>query len=210
MTQNIHIVTHPLVQHKVSLLRMVETGCAEFRRLVRELGILLAYEVTRGVATTMVDVTTPLAATRAPVIDTRQIVLVSILRSGSTIIEGMLELLPTARVGQIGLYRDPLTLTPVEYYCKLPGDVQNRDLIVASPLIATGSSAAAAVSRLKECAPASIKFVSILASQAGIELLQAEHPDVQIYTAAIDPQVNEAGFIVPGLGDAGDRLFGTK
>lgn len=208
--KNVTVITHPLVQHKLTIMRMEETTSAEFRRLLREISMLLAYEVTRDISLTMIDIKTPIQATKAPVIDGKKITLVSILRAGNGILDGMLELIPSARVGHIGLYRDPQTLTPVEYYFKMPPDIAQRDIIVVDPMLATGNSAAAAISRLKTLKPLSIKFVCLLAAPEGIELFQEEHPDVPIFTAAIDEKLNEHGYIVPGLGDAGDRIYGTK
>jgi uracil phosphoribosyltransferase len=189
---------------------MEETPSAEFRNLLREISMLLAYEVTRDLPLTMVDIKTPIQATKAPVIDGKKITIVSILRAGNGILDGMLELIPSARVGHIGLYRDPETLTPVEYYFKMPPDIAQRDVIVVDPMLATGNSAAAAISKIKTLKPLSIKFVCLLAAPEGIELFQEEHPDVPIFTAAIDEKLNEHGYIVPGLGDAGDRIYGTK
>jgi len=207
---NVTVITHPLVQHKLTIMRMEETPSAEFRNLLREISMLLAYEVTRDLPLTMVDIKTPIQATKAPVIDGKKITIVSILRAGNGILDGMLELIPSARVGHIGLYRDPETLTPVEYYFKMPPDIAQRDVIVVDPMLATGNSAAAAISKIKTLKPLSIKFVCLLAAPEGIELFQEEHPDVPIFTAAIDEKLNEHGYIVPGLGDAGDRIYGTK
>jgi uracil phosphoribosyltransferase len=207
---NVTVINHPLVQHKLTIMRMEETTSAEFRRLLREISMLLAYEVTRDLPLTQIDIKTPLAATKSPVIDGKKITLVSILRAGNGILDGMLELIPSARVGHIGLYRDPATLTPVEYYFKMPPDINQRDIIVVDPMLATGNSAAAAISRLKTLKPQSIKFVCLLASPEGLELFQDEHPDVPVFTASIDEKLNEHGYIVPGLGDAGDRIYGTK
>jgi uracil phosphoribosyltransferase len=208
--KNVTVINHPLVQHKLTIMRMEETPSAEFRRLLREISMLLAYEVTHDLPLTQVDIKTPIAQTKAPVIDGKKITLVSILRAGNGILDGMLELIPSARVGHIGLYRDPTTLTPVEYYFKMPPDIAQRDVIVVDPMLATGNSAAAAIGRIKGLKPQSIKFVCLLASPEGIELFQDEHPDVPIFTAAIDEKLNEHGYIVPGLGDAGDRIYGTK
>jgi uracil phosphoribosyltransferase len=207
---NVTVITHPLVQHKLTIMRMEETPSAEFRNLLREISMLLAYEVTRDLPLTMVDIKTPIQATKAPVIDGKKITIVSILRAGNGILDGMLELIPSARVGHIGLYRDPETLTPVEYYFKMPPDIAQRDVIVVDPMLATGNSAAAAISKIKTLKPLSIKFVCLLAAPEGIELFQEEHPDVPIFTAAIDEKLNDHGYIVPGLGDAGDRIYGTK
>jgi uracil phosphoribosyltransferase len=210
MAGQIHVIGHPLVQHKLTLMRMKDTSTGNFRALLRELSMLLAYEVCRDMPMTMVNIETPIAETMAPVLDGKKIVLVSILRAGSGILDGMLEILPSARVGHIGLYRDPKTLVAVEYYFKVPHEMTDRDCIVVDPMLATGNSAIAAVDRLKECKPRSIKFVCLLTCPEGIKALHGSHPDVPIYTAAIDDKLNEKSYIVPGLGDAGDRLFGTK
>jgi uracil phosphoribosyltransferase len=210
MAGQIHVIGHPLVQHKLTLMRMKETSTGNFRALLRELSMLLAYEVCRDMPVTMVQIETPVAPTLAPVLDGKKIVLVSILRAGSGILDGMLEILPSARVGHIGLYRDPKTLVAVEYYFKVPHEMTDRDCIVVDPMLATGNSAIAAVDRLKECKPRSIKFVCLLTCPEGIKALHGSHPDVPIYTASIDERLNEKSYIVPGLGDAGDRLFGTK
>ncbi len=208
--KNCTVIDHPLVQHKLSIMRMEETTCAEFRRLLREVSMLLAYEVTRDLTLTKIDIKTPLAKMKAPVIDGKKITLVSILRAGNGILDGMLELIPSARVGHIGLYRDPETLAPVEYYFKMPPDMSQRDVIVVNPMLATGNSAAAAISRIKTMSPLSIKFVCLLASPEGLEVFTEAHPDVHVYTASIDEKLNEHGYILPGLGDAGDRIYGTK
>jgi len=207
---NVTVIRHPLVQNKLSLMRMETTSTAEFRRLLREVSMLLAYEVTRDLPLKMVPITTPVAQMDAPVLAGRALTLVSILRAGNGLLEGMLELIPSARVGHIGLYRDPETLKPVEYYFKMPPDVNERDVVVVDPMLATGGSAVAAVSRIKKLTPRSIKFVCIVASPEGVAALTKEHPDVQIFTAAVDEGLNEHGYIVPGLGDAGDRIYGTK
>jgi uracil phosphoribosyltransferase len=189
---------------------MEETSSSDFRRLLKEVSMLLAYEVTRDLPLTKRSVKTPIVEMSAPVIDGKNIVLVSILRAGNGILDGMLELIPTARVGHIGLYRDPQTLTPVEYYFKMPPDISQRDVIVVDPMLATGNSAAAAISRLKQVKPLSIKFVCLIASPEGVDLFCQEHPDVPVYTASVDERLDEHGYIVPGLGDAGDRIYGTK
>jgi uracil phosphoribosyltransferase len=210
MAGQIHVIGHPLVQHKLTLMRMKDTSTGQFRALLREISMLLAYEVCRDMPMTMTEIETPIAQTMAPVLDGKKIVLVSILRAGAGIVDGMLEILPSARIGHIGLYRDPKTLVAVEYYFKVPHEMTDRDCIVVDPMLATGNSAIAAVDRLKECKPRSIKFVCLLTCPEGIRALQGQHPDVPIYTAAIDDKLNEKSYIVPGLGDAGDRLFGTK
>jgi len=209
-SQPVTVVSHPLVQHKLTLMRMQETPSAEFRRLLRELSMLMAYEVTRDIPLTKVEISTPVAKTKSPVIDGKKITLVSILRAGNGILDGMLELIPSARVGHIGIYRDPTTLAPVEYYFKMPPDISQRDVIVVDPMLATGNSAAAAISRIKGLKPQSIKFVCLIASPEGVDLLREEHPDVPIFTASVDEKLNEHGYIIPGLGDAGDRIYGTK
>ena len=207
---NLHLIDHPLVQHKLSLMRNKEASTNSFRRLLNELAMLMTYEVTRDVATQEVDVETPLEKTKTRVIDGKKLVFVSILRAGTGILDGMLSVVPGARVGHIGLYRDPKTLMAVEYYFKMPQNMEERDVIVVDPMLATGNSAIAAVERLKELNPKSIKFVCLLTCPEGVQAMQQAHPDVPIYTAAIDRQLNEHGYILPGLGDAGDRMFGTK
>lgn len=210
MAGTVHVIDHPLVQHKLSLMRSKETSTSTFRNLLREISMLLAYEVCRDLPTTLVPIETPIAPTMAPVLDGKKIVVIAILRAGNGILDGMLEILPSARVGHIGLYRDPKTLAAVEYYYKVPDNMGDRDAIVVDPMLATGNSAAAAVTRLKRSGPRSIKFVCLLACPEGVAAFSAQHPDVPIYTAAVDERLNEKSYIVPGLGDAGDRLFGTK
>ena len=207
---NVHVINHPLVQHKLTLMRRKDASTNSFRRLLNELSMLMAYEVTRDMPMQDIEIETPLETMTSKVIDGKKLVLVSILRAGNGILEGMLSVVPGARVGHIGLYRDPKTLTAVEYYFKMPSDMQDRDIIVVDPMLATGNSAVAAVERLKETRPKSIKFVCLLAAPEGVATLQAAHPDVPIYTAAIDRELNSHGYILPGLGDAGDRIFGTK
>jgi uracil phosphoribosyltransferase len=207
---NVHVIDHPLVQHKLSLMRNKEASTNSFRRLLNELSMLMAYEVTRDVAMQEIEVETPLEKTRTRVIDGKKLVFVSILRAGTGILDGMLSVVPGARVGHIGLYRDPKTLMAVEYYFKMPQAMEERDVIVVDPMLATGNSAIAAVERLKELNPKSIKFVCLLTCPEGVAAMQKAHPDVPIYTAAIDRQLDEHGYILPGLGDAGDRMFGTK
>ncbi|OUM01846.1 uracil phosphoribosyltransferase [Variovorax sp. JS1663] len=207
---NVHLVDHPLVQHKLTLMRRKEASTNSFRRLLNEISMLMAYEVTRDMAMQDIEIETPLETMNAKVIDGKKVVLVSILRAGTGILDGMLSVVPGARVGHIGLYRDPKTLTAVEYYFKMPGEMGERDCIVVDPMLATGNSAVAAVERLKELNPKSIKFVCLLTCPEGIRTMQAAHPDVPIYTAAIDRELNSHGYILPGLGDAGDRIFGTK
>jgi uracil phosphoribosyltransferase len=206
----VHLIDHPLVQHKLTLMRKKEASTNSFRRLLGELASLMAYEVTRDMATQEVEIETPMEKTRARVIDGKKLVFVSILRAGTGILDGMLSVVPGARVGHIGLYRDPKTLIAVEYYFKMPQDMHERDVVVVDPMLATGNSAIAAVERIKELQPKSIKFVCLLTCPEGIEAMHRSHPDVPIYTAAIDRQLDEHGYILPGLGDAGDRIFGTK
>ena len=207
---NLHLVNHPLVQHKLTLMRQKTASTSSFRRLLNELAALMAYEVTRDMPTHDVEIETPLEKMQSKMIDGKKLVFVSILRAGNGILEGMLNVVPGARVGHVGLYRDPKTLVAVEYYFKMPHDMHERDVIVVDPMLATGNSAIAAVDRLKELSPKSIKFVCLLTCPEGIAALQKAHPDVPIYTAAIDRQLNSHGYILPGLGDAGDRIFGTK
>ena len=204
------IVDHPLVQHKLSLMRKRETSTSKFRALLREVSLLLAYEATRNLALEETEIETPLEAARMPVLAGKKVCLVSILRAGNGILDGMLDLLPSARVGHIGIYREPRTLQAIEYYLKLPDDLPERDVILLDPMLATGNSAVAAISRLVEARARSIKFVCLVASPEGIEKLHRIFPGVAIVTAAIDRGLNDHGYILPGLGDAGDRLFGTK
>lgn len=207
---NVHLLDHPLVQHKLTLMRRKDASTNSFRRLLNEISMLMAYEVTRDMPMQDVEVETPLETMQAKVIDGKKLVLVSILRAGTGILDGMLTVVPGARVGHIGLYRDPKTLTAVEYYFKMPGEMDSRDVIVVDPMLATGNSAVAAVERLKELNPKSIKFVCLLTCPEGVATMQKAHPDVPIYTAAIDRELNDHGYILPGLGDAGDRIFGTQ
>ncbi len=206
----VHVVTHPLVQHKLTLMRNKEASSTSFRTLLGELAMLMAYEITRDVPTQLVEVETPLEKTMGPIIDGKKLVFASILRAGNGMLDGLLRVVPSARVGHIGLYRDPDTLEAVEYYFKMPTGMHERDVIVVDPMLATGHSAVAAITRLKQLQPRSIKFLCLLAAPEGIATLRKAHPDVPIYTAAIDRQLNEHGYILPGLGDAGDRIFGTK
>ena len=207
---NIHLIDHPLVQHKLTLMRRKDASTNTFRTLLNELSSLMAYEVTRDMPLQDVQIETPLEVTVGRMIDGKKLVFVSILRAGNGILEGMLNVVPGARVGHVGLYRDPATLQAVEYYFKMPGEMAERDIIVVDPMLATGNSAIAAIDRLKKLQPKSIKFVCLLTCPEGIAALQKAHPDVAIYTAAIDRQLNSHGYILPGLGDAGDRIFGTK
>ena len=206
----LHVITHPLVQHKLTLMRQKDASTNSFRRLLDELSTLMAYEVTRDMPLQDVEIETPLETMTGQVIDGKKLVLVSILRAGDGFLDGMLRVVPGARVGHIGLYRDPATLQPVEYYFKMPSEMSERDVVVVDPMLATGNSAAAAVARIKQLNPKSIKFVCLLAAPEGVAVMQAAHPDVDIYTAAVDRELNDHGYILPGLGDAGDRIFGTK
>ena len=206
----VHVIDHPLVQHKLTLMRRKDASTSSFRTLLNELAMLIAYEVTRDMPTQEVEIETPLETMTAKMIDGKKLVLVSILRAGTGILDGMLTVVPGARVGHIGLYRDPTTLQAVEYYFKMPKDMQERDVIVVDPMLATGNSAVAAIERVKATKPKSIKFVCLLTCPEGIATLRQAHPDVTIYTAAVDRQLNDHGYILPGLGDAGDRIFGTQ
>jgi uracil phosphoribosyltransferase len=208
--KNVFVFDHPLIQHKLGLIRDKNTGSKEFRELVEELAMLMAYEVTRNLPLEDIEITTPIGPTKAKAISCKKIGIVPILRAGLGMVNGMLNLIPTAKVGHIGLYRDPDTLKPVEYYCKLPYDVSSRDIIILDPMLATGGSATAAVEFLKEKGVKNIKLMCLIAAPEGVEALSNAHPDVEIYTAAIDERLNEHAYIVPGLGDAGDRLFGTR
>lgn len=205
----LQVIDHPLVRHKLTLLRDKNTSTGQFRMLLQEVSMLLAYEVTRDFPLSNVSIETPLESMDAQVLDGKKIVFVSILRAGNGILDGMLRILPSARVGHIGLYRDPKTLVAVEYYFKMPANMDRREAIVVDPMLATGHSAIAAVDRLKETGPRSLKFVCLLASPEGLKAFHEVHPDVPIYTAAVDHRLNEKGYILPGLGDAGDRLYGT-
>ena len=207
---NVHLINHPLVQHKLTLMRRKDASTNTFRTLLNELSSLMAYEVTRDMPLQDVQIETPLETMTGKMIDGKKLVFVSILRAGNGILEGMLNVVPGARVGHVGLYRDPATLQAVEYYFKMPSEMAERDIIVVDPMLATGNSAIAAIDRLKKLSPKSIKFVCLLTCPEGIATLQKAHPDVPIYTAAIDRQLNDHGYILPGLGDAGDRIFGTK
>jgi uracil phosphoribosyltransferase len=207
---NVTVVAHPLVQHKLTVMRKRETTTVKFRQLSREVATLLAYEVTRDLPLTTTPIETPLAEMVAPTLAGKKLCFVSILRAGDGLLQGMLDLVPSARVGHIGIYREPETLTAVEYYYKVPEDLQERLVIVVDPMLATGNSAVAAVSKLKEDGAQQIKFVCLLAAPEGIKHFLDSHPDVPVFTAAIDLRLNDHGYIVPGLGDAGDRLYGTK
>lgn len=208
--KNVFVLDHPLIQHKISLLRDKNTDTKEFRELVSELAMLIGYEVTRNMPLKEVEIETPVSTAKTKVISGKKLGIVPILRAGLGMVDGMLNLLPMAKVGHIGLYRNPDTLEPVEYYCKLPLDASEREMVLLDPMLATGGSASAAVKFLKEKGITSIKLMCLIASETGIERMNKDHPEVEIYCAQIDSKLNEQGYIVPGLGDAGDRLFGTK
>ena len=206
----VHHLTHPLIQHKLTLMREKSRSSYSFRTLMNEIAMLMAYEVTRDMTTHLIDIETPLEPMRSPVIDGKKTVFVTIMRAGNGFLDGMLGVVPGARIGHVGLYRDPKTLGAIEYYFKMPHDMHERDAIVLDPMLATGNSAVAAVDRLKETQPKSIRFVCLLAAPEGLQRFGEAHPDVPVFTAAVDRELNDHGYIVPGLGDAGDRLFGTK
>ena len=210
MPGEVHVVSHPLVQHKLSLMRRKHTSTSQFRQLLEEISMLLTYEVTRDFPLSTERIETPLMEMDAPMIEGKKLVVVSILRAGDGILNGVLKVVPSARIGHIGLYRDPATLAAVEYYFKVPEDIAERLVIVVDPMLATGNSAVAAIDRVKEKKPKSIKLVCLLAAPEGIAVLHGAHPDVSIWCASVDQKLNEKGYILPGLGDAGDRLFGTK
>ena len=210
MTQHLTVVEHPLVQHKLTIMRDRDTSTAGFRQLLKEISLLLAYEITRDLPMTMKTIETPLTEMEAPVLKGKKLALVSILRAGNGLMDGVLELIPSARVGFIGLYRDEQTLQPVQYYCKLPQDMADRVAIAVDPMLATGNSSAAAVDLIKQAGARDIRFLCLLAAPEGVARMREAHPDVPIVTAAVDERLNEKGYIVPGLGDAGDRMFGTK
>ncbi len=205
----LYVIKHPLIQNKITMLRSVDTGSKEFREILEEVATLICYEATRDVPLMETSVETPICVTKGNIIE-KKFAIIPILRAGIGMVNGMLNLMPTAKVGHVGLYRDPETLMPVEYYCKLPVDVAERDILIVDPMLATGGTACAAIDYLKEKGASNIKFLSIISCPEGVERLQKEHPDVDIYTAAHDEGLNSHSYIVPGLGDAGDRLFGTK
>ncbi len=207
---DVTIVEHPLIQHKLSIMRDVATPTAKFRELLREISLLLAYEVCRDLETKQVEVKTPLEVTRMPKLEGKKLCFISILRAGNGLLDGMLDLIPSARVGHIGLYRDPKTLVPVEYYLKLPDKLEERLCVVVDPMLATGNSAVAAVQRIKDLGAQRIKFVCLLAAPEGLKSFSEQHSDVPIVTAAVDRELNEHAYILPGLGDAGDRMYGTR
>ncbi len=207
---NLTIVRHPLVQHKLTLMRERDTSTASFRQLLREISLLLAYEITRDLPMTTRSIETPMQEMEAPVLKGKKLALVSILRAGNGLLDGVLELIPSARVGFVGLYRDEATLRPVQYYFKVPKDLGDRPVIVVDPMLATGNSSAAAVSLLKEAGATDVRFLCLLAAPEGVARMAEAHPDVPVITAALDERLNDKGYILPGLGDAGDRMFGTK
>ncbi|HSD40003.1 MAG TPA: uracil phosphoribosyltransferase [Rhodocyclaceae bacterium] len=207
---NVTVIDHPLLQHKLSYIRSADTTTDNFRRLVREVASMIAYEITRDLPTEKISITTPITTFDSPVISGKKLCLVSILRAGNGMLDGMIDLLPGARVGHIGLYRDPETLEAIEYYFKLPDDIQDRLVIVVDPMLATGHSAIAALNRLKENGVTSLKLACLIAAPEGVKAMQEAHPDVPIWAGSVDSHLNEHGYIVPGLGDAGDRIFGTK
>ena len=207
---NVHVIDHPLVQHKLALMRRKTTSTANFRKLLNEIGSLMAYEVTRDVPTQEVEIETPLETMTARMIDGKKLVFAPILRAGTGLLDGFLAVVPGARVGHMGLYRDPATLRPVEYYFKMPGEMPERDAIVLDPMLATGRSSAAAIQQVKDAGARTVTLVCLVSAPEGIEHVHAEHPDVHIVTASVDRGLNETGYIVPGLGDAGDRLYGTR
>ena len=204
------IMDHPLIQHKLSILRDVSTGSKEFRALISEIANLICYEATRDLPLEEVEIETPICKTKAKVLAGKKLAVVPILRAGLGMVDGMLTLVPSAKVGHIGLYRDPETLQPVEYYCKLPADIEEREVFVVDPMLATGGSAIDAITQIKKRGPKHIKFLGIIAAPEGLKALSQAHPDVDIFVAALDEKLNDHGYIVPGLGDAGDRIFGTK
>lgn len=206
----LYILDHPLIQHKLTFIRSKDTGTKEFRELVQEVAMLMAYEITRDLPLVETQVTTPVAMATTKVIEGKTLALVPVLRAGLGMVDGILTLIPNAKVGHVGLYRDPETLQPVEYYCKLPQHLEERDVIVIDPMLATGGSAVAAITAVKQRGAVSIKLMCLVAAPVGIETVQAAHPDVAVYVAAVDEGLNDHGYIVPGLGDAGDRLFGTR
>lgn len=205
-----HVVDHPLIKHKLSIMREKETGSKDFRQLLSEIAMLMCYEITRDIPVVDVEIETPVAKMTAQKVEGKKLAIVPILRAGLGMVDGILSLVPVAKVGHIGLYRDPETHNPVEYYCKLPQDIEERYIIICDPMLATGGSASGAIEMLKKRGCSQIKLLCLVAAPEGVERLQKEHPDVQIYAAALDEKLNEHAYIVPGLGDAGDRLFGTK
>ncbi len=206
----LHVMDHPLIQHKIGIIRRVETGSKDFRQIISEIAMLMCYEATRDLKVADIEIETPICRTTVKELRGKKLAIVPILRAGLGMVDGMLNLIPAAKVGHIGLYRDPETLKPVEYYCKLPEDSSEREVFVVDPMLATGGSSVAAIQMLKEKGVKNIRFMCIIAAPEGVELMQKNHPDVDIYVGALDERLNEHGYIVPGLGDAGDRIFGTK
>ncbi|MDD6382325.1 uracil phosphoribosyltransferase [Mitsuokella sp.] len=206
---NVHVINHPLIQHKLTLMRMKETGTKDFRELLEEIAMLMTYEITRDFPLKEIEIETPVAKCKAKVLAGKKVGVVPILRAGLGMLSGVANMIPAARVGHVGMYRDPETLKPVEYYCKLPSDVSDRTLIVVDPMLATGGSASAALSLLKEKGAKSLILMCLVAAPEGVRVINKEHPDVPLYVAAVDERLNDKGYIVPGLGDAGDRIFGT-
>lgn len=206
---NVHVIDHPLIQHKLTIMRMKETGTKDFRELLEEISMLMAYEITRDFPLREVEIETPICKCKEKMLAGKKVGVVPILRAGLGMLNGVVNMIPAARVGHVGMYRDPKTLKPVEYYCKLPGDVSERTLIVVDPMLATGGSSSAALSLLKEKGAKHIILMCLVAAPEGVRLINKEHPDVPLYVAAIDEKLNDKGYIVPGLGDAGDRIFGT-
>lgn len=210
MNKRVTVIDHPLIQHKLSIMRDKNTGSKDFRELLEEIAMLMAYEVTRNFQLEEVEIETPICITKAKMLTGKKVAIVPILRAGLGMVDGMLKLIPAAKVGHIGLYRDPETLKPVEYYCKLPSDISEREIILVDPMLATGGSASDGIHLLKEKGAKNIKLMCLIAAPEGIEAVLKDHPDVEIYVAAVDEKLNDHGYIVPGLGDAGDRIFGTK
>lgn len=208
--QHLTVINHPLVQHKLTIMRKKDVSTAGFRRLLREISLLLAYEVTRELELTKTTIETPICEMQAPTLEGKKLALISILRAGNGLLDGILEMIPSARVGFVGLYRDPETLRPVEYYCKVPNALDARMTIVVDPMLATGNSSVAAIDKLKEHGAKNLRFLCLLAAPEGVERMREAHPDVPVFTAALDERLDDHGYIVPGLGDAGDRMFGTK
>ena len=207
---NVHVIDHPLIQHKLTIMRMKETGTKDFRELLEEISMLMAYEITRDFPLKEVEIETPICKCKEKMLAGKKVGVVPILRAGLGMLNGVVNMIPAARVGHVGMYRDPKTLKPVEYYCKLPGDVAERTLIVVDPMLATGGSSSAALSLLKEKGAKHIILMCLVAAPEGVRVINHDHPDVPLYVAAIDEKLNDKGYIVPGLGDAGDRIFGTK
>ena len=210
MDNMVHVLDHPLLQHKLSILRNKDTGVKDFREVVGEIATLMCYEATRDLPMEQVEIETPVAKAKVNVLAGKKLAIVPVLRAGLGMVDGILTLIPSAKVGHIGLYRDPSTLEPVEYYCKMPSDISERDILILDPMLATGGSASAAIQFLKNYECKHIKLMNIIAAPEGIERVHQDHPDVEIYVAAVDEKLNDHGYIVPGLGDAGDRIFGTK